>query len=178
MTTPDLHIIEGDNPARVSLYALAKNYLDDYDGSVHDATNALVEHLQSDPFALSVIVQEAVSEAVKTAVAYQHRKTREDVIRIYNKPHDVKAAVVLGQDVHRELLLNFPLEGGLLLRDAHREDVLKNASRYQRLAKTHAHRGLWLQAIANRMSDDTHCVKDILSENDVQRLYEEASHAA
>jgi hypothetical protein len=177
MAPPDLHVVEGDKPLRVSLYTLARQFLDDHDGSVHDATDALVDYLRDHPHVLSLIVHEAVCEAVKVAVAHQHRQARADIIRSVNKPFDIKAAVTLGRSVHVEMLLNYPLAGGLQLKDATRLDVQENAARYLRSAKAHRERGAWLELIAAQLPDDTCRVADVLTERDVQAFFNEVRHA-
>lgn len=71
-------------------------------------------------------------------------------------------------------LMEYPLAGGLRLKDATRDDLLRNAQKMFMQANEMMIRGRWLHLIAERMRGDAK-VADVLSDDDLTGLLERAT---
>lgn len=70
-------------------------------------------------------------------------------------------------------LLDFPLPGGMKLRDARRSDLIAAADFYRKQANDMAHKARWLYAIAESVGKKR--VANALSESDIARLQKETA---
>ena len=73
-----------------------------------------------------------------------------------------------------ELWMDFPLRGGLRLRDADRSTLEEAAAGYEQQAKVLARRGRWLRRIAEAVPGDQ-LVGQALTNERIQRFWEETA---
>ena len=137
-------------PPIATLSAMAREALDDADNDVAKASEALKARLLTRPEVLDRIITEVVSVAVSTRVGGAMRSERRAIIlgsmrQIGGGGRDAVRALsaVVGRSI-----LDFPLAGGVRLRDATREQVIEQAALYERFAADQAHKARWLNAIA------------------------------
>jgi hypothetical protein len=69
--------------------------------------------------------------------------------------------------------LQRPMMDGTLLENATREVLLSDAERYENYAEGNAREGRFLRAVAKKVPDEKK-VKDVFSEQQLQRLYDRA----
>jgi len=147
-----------------TLVAMARNALQDYDGDVEKTTNHILKTIRKNKDLLAIIVNEAVEIAVSYQVALAHRGERRVIMRTLNHLEALSGAV-------ESMLLDFPLAGGIKLRDATRDDVERQAAIYRSQIGDMAHKQRWLEAIAERLPEDS-TVGDVFSETDVASLWD------
>jgi hypothetical protein len=132
--------------APITLRTLAAKALRSRDGKVEPAIKALEAMLRRDRKLLRTIVAEAIHEAVGSIVADKHRERRRTVIRLATR-EDVEAlaagfGIAFGE---------FPLAGGVKLKEATREQIERQAEFYQHTAIDTGHKARWLRLIAQSL---------------------------
>lgn len=159
-----------------TIHDIAREFLDDAGGITSVAIERLQQLIREDEALRIAIAADAVM-----AFAAQHieKKMREDRAAIWTraaqkgevtKPKTSVAALANGI---RESILNFPLAGGIRLRDATREQVEEQAQRYAAASRDMGHKARWLSAIAQRV-EPGQTVGECLSEDDALALHREA----
>lgn len=162
-----------------SLSSLAKQYLALNDGNTENAIDDLYAALLDDPRLLKKITTEAINEAVRSSVNYQHRKERAAIFneREIKNVNTINVGGTLQRLVtfHQRLLLDFPLSKGLKLRDATRQDVLEQIDIYARTEKDAGKKRRWLTSIAYCLKNDKQTVGKVITEEKAKELFEEAA---
>ena len=158
-----------------SLYDLARRHLDDAGNDVAEATEALVDLLCDDAATLRSVLRPVIEEAARTTVGDAMRAERKAILGSYKSRTDAagRAAVAaLASGITRSLL-DFPLAGGVRLRDASRTEVEEQAGLYEAFASDQARKARWLRAVADRMGT-ARKVADALDEATITELFESA----
>lgn len=163
---------------RISLTDLARQALEDSDGMVEEATAALMAQVLKDRKLLQAVLQDAVETAATTLVTGAMRKDREAIQNSFRsgatKPRIEGATMVavVAESMIRSLL-DYPLAGGVRLRDATRDLVERQAEIHGRLADNNKKKAKWFTAIAAAIPEGAR-VGDVLTEARVDELYTEA----
>ena len=163
----------------LNLVQLASVAFEKCDGDVEDAVQYVIKEINSAPSKYESAIDEAILAGVTSVVSLQMRRRRAEIF--YSTPKapppakDVnvaKARVDIAKaaremPMHKEMVLDFPLAGGLKLRDATKEQVLEAAARYRSQASDHTKKAKWLESIAalvkpNRLVGD--CVDEKTAE--------------
>jgi hypothetical protein len=160
-----------------TLYELAREYLEAASGSTEDARAMLIERLETDHRVLAAIADAAISEAVRSVVGSSMRTDRAAIIKgVATKPKlDFNAVTKSLEDTHRRMLLDFPLAGGVRLRDATREEVLAQADLYRKTETDARRKSTWLESVAKRLKP-RQVVGKVMSEDKVVTLFVEAGN--
>lgn len=164
------------NLQEVSLSYLATQYLQEHDGDTEEAISALIEELERNKSLLAKVARQAIEDAVRNYVTLAHRNKRAAIINSI-KPHpvDLSGAVKNLVKEHRSMLLDFPLAGGVKLRDATREQVLEQAENYGKTERDASRKRVWLQSIAKFLKPKQ-IVGKFITEDRAIKLFEEASN--
>ena len=159
---------------QVSLGSLAKDYLEEYDGDIVAARNALYDELDNNKFLLSLVAEQAIAEAVRNYVSLAHRRERSAIITsIAPRKLNIAAAVDDLKETHRRMILDFPLAGGVKLREATKEQVVSQAEMYRKTEKNAARNRIWLEKIANVLKPGQ-IVGNFITEAKATKLFEES----
>jgi len=158
-----------------TLSSLARDYLEQYDGNVEEAKEALFEELDSNKKLLSIVSEQAIMEAVNSYVSSVHRRNRASLIKdIVSRPLDFAKTVKSTEKDNIKLALDFTLANGLKLRFATKEDVDSQASMYARTAKDAVFKTTFLNKIS-RLLKPGQIVGDVVSEDKAAKLMKESS---
>lgn len=153
----------------LSPYELAATCLEEEDGDTRAATELLVEKIMADRAWLTKFAEELVTTASAALISRQIRDRRDTIIQA-NRPGTGRQAVeALGQ-VNASMFLDWPLAGGLRLRDARHPDLDDNALAYEKQARAHIHRAKWLRRIRSMVPEGKK-VGDVLTEEQIAALY-------
>lgn len=164
----------------ITLLSLAKEYLNKYNGNTELAIEDLMNAISGDRYLLRAITEDAVKEAVRSFVSLHHRVERSSIISghklkvVSENRVDVSGASKRLIEFHKRLLLDFPLKGGIKLRNANRIQVLNQAERYAKTEKNAAINHRWLMSIANCLQNDTQKVGEVITEAKAKELREAA----
>lgn len=172
---PQVQIETEDRTAETpTLNAIAREALTDNDGSVDYAVTEVLARLNRNPRAYVEAIEEALESGVRNAVEREMRATRSKIF--YGAPPASKinftSAVQMLAETNRQMLLDFPLAGGVRLRDATRDQVLTQAEMYRATESDARRKRRWLEAIAGLVSDGQ-TVGDAVSEDKARYLLEE-----
>jgi len=159
----------------VTLSSLARDHLKECDGDVEAASAALYDELDGDKYLLSIIAEQAIREAVKSYVSLAHRNDRVAIIKsIQPRVLDIAGAVKRLEKSNTRMILDFPLAGGIKLRDATKEQVQDQADMYGRTERDAAHKRVWLERIAKLLKPGQ-VVGKVINETKAIKLFEESS---
>jgi len=160
-----------------TIHEIAREFLDDAGGITAVAIARLHDLIREDEaLRLSIAADAVMAFAAQKVEA----KMREDRAAIWanaarkgetTKPKTSVAALANGL---RESLMNFPLAGGIRLRDATRAEVEAQAALYASASRDMGHKARWLAAIAERTPEGAR-VGDALTEAEVTALHGEAT---
>lgn len=159
-----------------SLSGLARRFLDEADGSTYAATQALQAKIASDKALRAAIASEAIMAATYAAVQKEVRQDRRSIWESAGSPQRSKTGVAALAEGIRNSLMDFPLSGGVRLRDATREEVEAQSSLYASVARDTGHKARWLALIAGRINPGQK-VGSALTEADLKAAHEEATNA-
>lgn len=158
-------------PSRMAALALGKAK-----GDVQKATRALAAQVRSDDKLYRAVMDSLVDTACYDLVASVCRAQRR---KIWSPPappagqSDDRARVVaLGRGTVASLL-DFPLPGGMKLRDAKRSDVVSAHEFYATQARDMDGKARWLRLIAQSVPEDRR-VGDVLTADRLESLQQEA----
>lgn len=171
-------------PQGYTLGGLVREALALNNGLVDQATVYLTERLLRDKGLLSSVIRDAVRLAVSSRVEHA---ICDDRVQIFKAAREVSgnrydtppqkptrgAVVALANGLGRALL-DFPLSGGIALRDATREQVMAQANRYGSLATDASHKEKWLRAIGQSVPDGK-LVGDVITDDRAAELFREAT---
>lgn len=157
-------------PQRPSLISLAREYLAEANGDTDAAAAELGDYLTGDPVALRSVLDEALSLAASEVVTSEMRRVRNS---LWQNPQPKTSVLSLANGIANSLL-DFPLAGGIRLRDATKEQVAEQAHLYRTHGSDMIRKAGWLDAIAKRVPEGT-TVGEALTESDVLDLHKKAT---
>lgn len=168
---------------RITLSALAREALAEFDGDVQLAKQKLVGRLENERWLLQAVADEAIDEAVNTFVQSAHRGERTAIVLYYKRAKleapkskmDFSSVTKALSNTHKRMFLDFPLAKGLKLRDATKEQVQAQVQVYASQGETLLHRARWLERIAKIVKPGQLVGKSI-DEAKVAKLYEESAN--
>lgn len=79
------------------------------------------------------------------------------------------------EDVAR--MYGYPLEGGLKLAEARREDLIRQAELHEKLARSNTTKAVWMRSIAACLPNDSVRVRDAIDPRKLEELLHEAEGA-
>jgi len=156
---------------QVSLRALARQALKDAGGKTKLAIDALTAQLMNDKRLMREVVAEAVVIASDDLVQHSMRATREAVVVSAAKARNGVAALANGIKFS---ILDFPLAGGVKLRDATPAEVTEQIDRYEAIGRDVTHKARWLRLVVQGVPRDRR-IGDVISDERAQELWNEAS---
>lgn len=163
-----------ETPRAPDLYSLAKNAYEDADGNVEAAIDDVISAITGSENLLKIVIRQTAEVAVKAAVGSVMRADRAAIYNTVRPAASGRAAVAaLASGVARSIL-DFPLAGGLKLRDASRADVQRQADLYSGFARDQEIKARWLKSIADRIPDGKQ-VGDVLNDSDVEQILRQVS---
>ncbi|MDF3606526.1 hypothetical protein PE067_10480 [Paracoccus sp. DMF-8] len=162
-----------------SLHELAKEALDRAGGDLRTATDSLNAALRDDEHLRLALIEPALEEMAAARAYKLVRANRTDILEASRKPLPNRAKVSPFAIVPsiRATLLDFPIAGGMKLRDACLEDVQKQSSIYLTQGTEMMRRGRWMAMIAAALPDADTPVGDVLAAEDLDRLEKDAADA-
>lgn len=138
--------------------------------NVLDAAGLLERRAVREPALRDALLAPFLSQACYQAVSLACRHSRR---KIWTAPNYTKGGNGQRVVAHAKSLLDFPLPGGLRLRDATKKEVLAGANVYGQYADDMAGKARWLKAIAERLSGRKK-VATVLSESELEDLREKS----
>jgi hypothetical protein len=164
-----------------ALGALARDALEEVNGSAEKATSRLIALLKNDNLLLQQVVEAAVTDAVSHRVQHNIRNNRAAIVRSIDSQRSAltvdrergKDRVVAFAEAISSCLLDMPLAGGKRLRDVGRLEVMDQIDRYEKMAGSMTHKARWLRLIAQSLPDGKQ-VGNIITEKRALELFEEA----
>jgi hypothetical protein len=157
--------------APVSIRALARETLRECDGKTKDAIDLLTKKLASDKRLMREVVADAVVIASTELIEGAMRHTREAVT--YSASQARAGVVALANGI-KFAILDFPLAGGVKLRDATPAQVKEQIDRYDAIGRDVLHKARWLRLVAKATGHNQR-VGDALDDDRAQHLWNEAS---
>lgn len=154
-----------------SLSSAARACLKQSDGLVAPATELLLSQIEADPDLREAIAAQAIESLAAETVAKQVRDERAATWAGRNNAPKTNAGHL--RNIMERYLLDFPLAGGLRLRDATRDAVESQALLYETAAQDMSRKGRWLRLIAAKVPEGRK-VGDCLTEADVRAMQEDA----
>jgi hypothetical protein len=137
-------------PAATTLRQIAIEALAHHDGKTTEAITEVVDVLLKKRSLLRELVGELVCEAARAAVCTQQKQARQTMMSRCGRD-DVMA---LARGIS-SALLDFPLAGGLRLRDATRAQVLEQVRIYETQGRDMLRKARWLQAVAQSVPENS-----------------------
>ena len=164
-----------DQEEEITLSGLSRTALEQREGDVNEAIEDLVYELQNNEELLQDVVSSAVREACKSFVSKAHRDQRTRIISglTHKKSTIGEAAVALVKE-NIEHLMNYPLMGGVKLKDATRQQLMEQADFHAKIEYDAGWKKTWFRSIASHLNSDKQKVKNVLTVETVYSLYEEA----
>lgn len=136
-------------PSRTNVSEAARRAMDGA-ASYRDGAQILLEMAERDPDLMRAIIEpwklRAAEDAIGLAMKDFRRRTWESSQRQID-PNRVQALI----QSNREMLLDFPLPGGMALRDATKADVAAASDFYGNQASDMSHKARWLGMIAKKV---------------------------
>lgn len=155
----------------LSLRALARTALEQCGGNTAEATDAVAEILANDKRLARSVAAEAIALASYELVQHRMRDNRSAVVLSANRSRDGVAALANGI---RAALLDFPLAGGMKLRDATPDEVTEQIDRYDAIGRDVSHKAKWLRLIVQSVPRNK-LIGEVISDDRAQELWNEAS---
>ena len=155
-------------PLNATLDSLISGCIRDGNGDPATAALLMQERVRGNKAALAELVQPYLADACLKAV---NRRLGAAIVAPEDPPPNVDTSARL--HAMAEVLLDFRLPSGKLLRDGFAQDIRDAASWYLRRAATLGQKGRWLSAIAVKVPRGS-TAGDVLSETDLSRLLQEA----
>ena len=156
-------------PNRVNVSDAARRAMDGA-ASYREGAQILLEMAERDPDLMSAIIDpwklRAAEDAVGLAMKGVRRRTWESTQRQID-PGRIAALI----QSNREMLLDFPLPGGLALRNATKDDVTAASLFYSTQASDMSHKARWLELIAKKVPKGK-TVADALNNDALAKLQE------
>ena len=155
-----------------TLRGLARQALKAAGGDTKLAADALSEQLENDKALFRGIVADAVVIASYIFVEETMRSRRHTIANGAHRATRADAEA-LARGI-RSSVLDFPLTGGLKLRDATPDQVTEQIERYDAIGRDVTHKSRWLRLIVQSVPRDKK-IGDVISDDRAQELWSEAS---
>lgn len=171
---------------KVTVYSLARQYLKKAKNDTKKASALMIAAIMKDKAITAMIVADAIEVASKTAINSAIVNQRSNIMRIASSdfqrppaPDNIERNKAMAESFARSmsgLLLDFPLRGGMLLRNATTVEIDITAEAYEKNSQTEAFRGRWLRMIQKRLPAGQR-VGHVMTEDDLNLIHEEAKNA-
>lgn len=162
-----------------TIHDIAREFLVDAGGLTSVAIERLQRLIQEDEVLRVSIAADAIMAFAAMNVQKEMRADRAAIWANASKPGDTtkpKTSIAALANGLRDSLMNFPLSGGIRLKDATREQVEDQARLYAAASRDMGLKARWLTAIAQRVQPGQR-VAEVLSEADVTALHGEITNA-
>lgn len=160
-------------PTRVNLSEAARNAMVGV-SSYKEGAKSLLAMTRNDPALLTALLEpyelQAATGAVQKAVADFRKRTWSSP----NRKIEETRVAALAQS-NRETLLDFPLPGGMSLRDANRGDVAEAIAFYNVHSKDMAHKARWLARIVGKVPKNS-TVGQVLGNDDLEKMQKDSEN--
>lgn len=164
---------EADDALTIS--ATARTALEKANGDVIAATELMVGWVKKDPTLYKPLMDPLVKDACYDVIRSACQRERRAIWQMKQpSAEDQRNRVVALAGGTANTLLDFPLPGGLRLRDAKRDDVTAAAEFYGRQSKDMGAKAKWLQLIAQHVPAKK-TVREVMSDARLAELREEAT---
>jgi len=147
--------------------------LDDGRG-IESVKAEVLERVQSDSKLRQEVVSEAIDIACKLTVRIAVHDVRGAICRRADNTNSSRSDVTQSLKNKASGLMEFRLPGGAVLRESTGRQCREAAMFYHKIADTNRVRGNFLMRISDIAGDSV--VGEVVSEDDCQRAYKEASH--
>lgn len=156
--------------ARAELHQLAREQLAKAKGNITKAISMMVDGLLEDRRLLKELVAPIVLQVATTMVTGAMRSKRRTIVNPRRQD-----AIDFAHEITRAWL-DFPLRGGLKLREAGKDDILAQVDIYRSQGDDMLHKARWLAAIAKRTPQGKRA-GDVLSNEQIAKLWQETADA-
>lgn len=147
---------------------IARDCLKEASGDTRKAIAAMTEVLMKN----RPLLQELIAPIVLSVAQAKVRQANIDARRhIIDRSPDGRRRMLALAGGLKVAMLDFPLSGGLLLRDATRQEVSDQAAMYEKSGSDMLRKSRWLMAIAQSIPDQKK-VEDVITEERVVELWE------
>lgn len=153
------------------LRSLARDALTKSRGNTKRATDNLTLLLEEDKALLRAIVSDAIQIAAYYTVNHAMRHKRAAVVVSAEQSRSGVVALASGISAS---LLDFPLAGGLRLRNATASEVAEQIDRYDAIGRDVRRKARWLRLIVQSVPPNKK-VGDVISDDRAQELWNEAA---
>lgn len=153
------------------LRSLARDALTKSRGNTKRATDNLTLLLEEDKALLRAIVSDAIQIAAYYTVNHAMRHKRAAVVVSAEQSRSGVVALASGISAS---LLDFPLAGGLRLRNATASEVTDQIDRYDAIGRDVRRKARWLRLIVQSVPPNKK-VGDVISDSRAQELWNEAA---
>ena len=155
----------------ITIRSLAREELNANEGDVRKAIDALTARLAADKRLMREVVADAVVIASETLVQHKMRDDRAAVVLSATRAKNGVIALANGL---RSAILDFPLAGGIKLREASPDQVMQQVERYDSIGRDVMHKARWLQLIAQGVPRNKK-IGEVITDERAQQLWDEAS---
>lgn len=155
----------------ISIRSLAREALRDSDGRTKEAIDLLTKRLAEDKRLMREVVADAIVLASTDLIEGAMRDTRASVT--YSASQARAGVVALANGI-KFSILDFPLAGGVKLRDASPTQLKEQIDRYDAIGRDVTHKARWLRMVAKAVGNNPR-VGDALDDDRAQQLWNEAT---
>lgn len=151
---------------RATIRAMARDAYEKADGDWEDATRAFWKQLRENAALYGELVDALVNAEIRNLIrAVAHSKRAASIAPNRDAGSDFLSAEV---ERARVELLDYPLTGGIKLRDACRADLDAESDMREKLAQTNAINAAWLRSLHDALPDEKKRVEDVFSNEDLE----------
>jgi len=150
---------------------IAEEIIDKVGGDVRKAADYMESIVLKDDALFKELMLPMVSKACHEIICDVVHARRRSICDTVKRANDEMAGSIALQNTARSML-DFPLPGGLLLRNATRHDCIDAAGYYERQASDMFGKGRFLRSVAKRAGNKP--VGDAISEIELCRLFKSA----
>lgn len=150
---------------------IAEEIITKVGGNVKQAAEAMESRVLKDDALFKELMLPMVSRACYDFICDVVHSRRRSICDTVKRANDEMAGSIALQNTARSML-DFPLPGGLLLRDATRHDCVDAAVYYERQASDMFGKGRFLRSVAKRAGNKS--VGDSITEIELCRLFKSA----
>lgn len=167
-----------DNQVKLAPYAkpqtlsdIARTHWESAEGDVKKARATAIAAVKANAPLSNEIVAEAVCRALDT---FLEDKTRERRRTIISAAVDMRGGVIALANGLTASLLDFPLPGGLKLRDAKPDEVSPAIEYYEKMGADVTRKAKWLRLIVQSVPRDKK-IGSVITDERAQELFQEAA---
>lgn len=158
---------------KVTLTKAAEEAMAEAEGRTEQAARILADRVTADPELAQKAIFKGAKEAVETILRNDRARTVRRAPYDPNNKGDNDGVDPRAQAIgHANLWMDFPLAGGLRLRDAGHEHLAKAIDHYRQQERASRQRAAWLEQVRDRLPDYA-LVGQALEPSDLQRCWEE-----